>query len=549
MNLVLFLIYSGLLFASPPISISLYPGTVLPTAIIKGQTAKVYYLVQNNTSVTQKNFRVQNLPPNVKQITHADVYPVCKEQFDLEPKSSSSDRPPSPSNCTLELLINGAVEANDIDPSHHVTICQYDGANCFGVTNKNEELNVVEGMKNSLARLAVVNLAYTQPDQGYLTTYKSVDNGISWEPHELVGAKGNFSAVSCHSNDGQHCTAIGNFGYFNGGSDTVTLYSHTSDDGGINWNSHYIAKFGATSGLAAISCNGKIGENCIAVGSYENIPTGGPTAPAAPIVYISADGGVSWLARHPAVADVPNKHSSFLRDVACGGTDGKYCTAIGIIYDQEVNPPRTELPTFISYTSKDGGMNWNGPYIIDKHKGNGSTEIEAVACNGDQGQYCKAVGYVAANDEVKERQSILYTSVDSGENWSSHIIGQPGESTDFNKIICNSGDGQHCLALGKVHSTSVLYVSADGGMSWKKEQVNNAGKNSELYSISCSGENGQYCTLVGKFRSNTGSKMYPLVYTSINGGDTWIKNSKGFSSFDEKLPEIQDAYVGVSGGN
>ena len=141
LNIALFLLISknamGSIFTIIP-----FPGTVLPTSILKGQTATAYYLVQNNTSTSQKNNYVR-LPPNVSQIVEENVYAVsCNKSFELVAKGTPVGNLNDPQDsCVLQLEITGQVDSNDSDPTHHLAVCQND-LDCSPVDDKKNELNI-----------------------------------------------------------------------------------------------------------------------------------------------------------------------------------------------------------------------------------------------------------------------------------------------------------------------------------------------------------------------------------------------------------------------
>lgn len=271
----IFILNTGVSLAST-FNVSLMPGTVLPTSLLKGQTATAYYIVQNNTQIPQKAIQIRYLPLNVKQVTSGGVhYNTCTVYSDV----------PASERCVVQLTIFGAVDSNDPNPKHHLMVCQGE-SDCRGVDDKKDELNVTEGKANTLARVTVVK------ENGKAIAYTSLDGGIGWAPHN-IGATGFIRGVACNDKNGKYCVAVGDLFRQNtpdGRNPSTVFFSYTSSDGGISWVSHNLGQYGGVSALHAITCNGRNAEHCVTVGGYSKPSGEGP----APIVYTSTDSGVNW---------------------------------------------------------------------------------------------------------------------------------------------------------------------------------------------------------------------------------------------------------------
>ena len=110
-----------------PFTIVPKAGTTLPTSVGVGQLATAYYTVFNNTNALRINNFTKYLPPNVFQITSGGTYPdTCGVLFNLARKGQTGD------SCTLQLIISGAVNANDPNPHHHLFVCFPGGITCAG---------------------------------------------------------------------------------------------------------------------------------------------------------------------------------------------------------------------------------------------------------------------------------------------------------------------------------------------------------------------------------------------------------------------------------
>lgn len=113
LSFILFIIGYILSFPAHAVIFNIVPkaGTTLPTTLTS--TTKAYYTVTNLTGTTRSGIYVKYLPPNVVQVTMSATPDLCGSTFTLAPYQS----------CTLELDVNGFVNANDPDPQHHLFVC------------------------------------------------------------------------------------------------------------------------------------------------------------------------------------------------------------------------------------------------------------------------------------------------------------------------------------------------------------------------------------------------------------------------------------------
>lgn len=119
----LFIIFLALFFCASSFSASFRvvpkKGTVLPTQIVKGNTAYAFYTITNIYYSTLKGF--VSLPPNVTQTKFYKHYSnLCGSSFTLAPGAS----------CTLVLLVSGKV--NGSIPSQQLSVCILDSSVCEG---------------------------------------------------------------------------------------------------------------------------------------------------------------------------------------------------------------------------------------------------------------------------------------------------------------------------------------------------------------------------------------------------------------------------------
>ena len=108
-------------------------GTPLPTHVTVGGSAKALYTVTNTTGSPQAGNYVKYFPTNTTQVTVDGAYPdICGASFRLESKAS----------CTLELKVDGPINANDKNPQDHLFVCLGGCVTCCAGTNF--PLNVIQ---------------------------------------------------------------------------------------------------------------------------------------------------------------------------------------------------------------------------------------------------------------------------------------------------------------------------------------------------------------------------------------------------------------------
>ena len=488
----------------------------LPTSILNGHTAKAYYTIRNNTSIHQKNIHIQ-LPPNVKQVVNNGLFLyTCGTSFELAEKGISNpiNYGDSVDFCLLELTVSGAVDSSDLNPTHHLAVCQAN--DCSTVEKKENELNIIEGKPNNLTRVAIV----TEPmDKSYVQrtmAYISTDNGMDWKPNIIDGVKGVLNAANCDADNGQSCIAVGKYGEK---TDTV-LAAYYSGDGGVTWSHQIIDRYNLNyADLSGVTCNRETGEYCVAVGSYHYPPK---TNQLAPIIYTKAGRGTNWIPHYPKQYGPWGPH---IRNVSCGGNNAQYCTAVGDFF-----ATTSSETTFVSYSSTDGGKNWRDS-VMGTQKGSG--QVNAISCVNNN-QLCMAVGTLNANTYSGISKAIIFISTDGGSSWGSYNP-EPSHYTTLNSVTCNQDNMLNCVAVGSVTSAPFIYsrgtwIRLSGG---------------SLKSVTCSNQ-GKYCTAIGY----DAKKFTPITYTSVNGGETWNRRAFGFVNKSELVRKIVNSSgIIVTGAN
>jgi hypothetical protein len=159
-------------------------GTTLPTLIGNEGSVTAYYTVTNNTLTTRKNNTVEYLPPNVTQVKTGGTFPTtCGEKFTLAPFGHGGD------SCTLQLKIDGAVDASDPDQTHHLFVCFTGMQVCAGT---NQSLNVVAYSLTVSPTIASLisqsTLQYTATLEGSDHSAQNVTDSVRWSSSNLTAA-------------------------------------------------------------------------------------------------------------------------------------------------------------------------------------------------------------------------------------------------------------------------------------------------------------------------------------------------------------------------
>ena len=301
--------------------------------------------------------------------------------------------------------------------------------------------------------------------------YISEDAGLTWLRREVRGLPGIIRAVTCNGKDGQYCMAVGDRYEIH---QPTKFLAYRSDDGGRNWSYKVIAIHDQASGISAITCNQEDGRYCVAVGgAYSN-----SKHTTQPVVYTSSDRGNTWVERRPQAI---GERNSYLSAISCNGYNGQYCVALGeysAAYDTEnhYNPI-----IFLAYTSSDAGVSWSS-HIIEDHQPSASS-LKSISCNGPNGENCIAVGEIGRSGKIDAQtgrvenpiKAIIYRSTNGGNDWTAYTPDVDHPSS-LNSVSCEPKNGQFCMAVGSRQMqnqdvVNVAYKTVDGGLSWKTADV------------------------------------------------------------------------------
>ena len=113
----------------------------------------------------------------------------------------------------------------------------------------------------------------------------SVDGGTTWTPETMPPETNYLTSISCAT--AAHCVAVGGGVLPRGGVVRSVL---TTSDGGNTWVSRPVPTVAA--GLGGVSC--PTADVCVAVGG--GFASSNPSTPLVPVVLVSSDGGLNWVA-------------------------------------------------------------------------------------------------------------------------------------------------------------------------------------------------------------------------------------------------------------
>ena len=451
---------------------NIVPQTPLPISLPQGSVATAYYTVTNTTGHFHSGNYVKYLPQNVTQVTVDGSVPnLCGTTFSLAANA----------NCTLELSITGAVNANSPNPHEHLFVCIGGCTVCcagthfpLNVTASSPLPIIVAGNYSVDSSISLYPLLATSANGGATWTY-TIDSNTPRVPAGYYG-QGVFNASSCA---GLNCIAAGSYQTTAMNNPTYPLLA-SSTNGGTTWTYTIDSQttpsvptnYTLSGSFQATSCAGL---HCIAAGSYQ---TGAVTNPTYPLLASSTDGGRTWT--YTIDSTSPGLPMDYNSGVLIG-------TAIGV--------------------------------------------FSSATCNG---LTCVAAGSYQSNNT--KTYPFLASSTNGGATWSFPITRAttPTDYYDNGIIYSVSCTEQICIAVGSYKTTAMnnptypfIAKSDNGGGTWRyvlddqstpavpPDYYNNAA----FGSTSCTKLN---CIAAGYYTSQTpGNYQYPMLATSVNGGDTW----------------------------
>ena len=489
------------LFALP---FSITPAEPLSSTLSQGQLTQALYTVQNNSTKTLPGNSIYSLPDHVTQITSNTSYPnLCSAIFTLQPKNTTGDA------CTLQLLVNGAVNGFDPNPLKHLFICMPGNKTCVGT---NSPLNVALIPVLPIIAIAGFTIDFS-PLGETINIQTTADNGASWTPHSLVQqSQVDVNGISC--NDGACIGCITNYDSNNNTFPGIL----TSSNNGNSWSQQNLTlPPGFTTGqLHGIDCNG---QTCQAVGSYTN--SHGSTQPA---IATTTNTGATWSQQ---TLPLPGGYTiGQMNGITCSGNTcfgagtynngaifpGIIKTTDGETWSQQIltlsDPDSTvgelngisctdtaclaaglyenvsghDIPTV--YTSTDMGAIWTQQDVL--YSGFNDSFFNAINCTAD---FCIAVG-VASNRPLSDEPHVPMIAVLNASGLQSQQVLPllPGfTSCDLNGIKCT---GNTCIAAGSCISASIepnsiqyIAMSSDQGITWSQQTVGISGTYSQFNAV------------------------------------------------------------------
>ena len=514
---------------------NIVPEAPLPTSLPQGSAVTAYYTVINTTGAFYSGNYVKYLPPNVTQVTADGTVPnLCGTTFSLAANAS----------CTLELYITGTVNAYNSNPREHLFVCLGGCSVCCAGTHF--PLNVIATAP--LPIIAAGTYSVASPPRLYPLLATSSTGGTTWlytidsntpmvpAGYYNQGVLNGFNGSSCA---GLNCIAVGSYQTVAMNNPTYPLVA-SSTNGGATWvytiDSHTSpsvpSDYTSSGSFISASCAGL---NCIAAGSYQTVAMNNPTYP---LVASSTNGGATWAYTiDNATSGLPMDYKSgVLIGTAMGVFASSTCNGLTCIAAGSYQSINMKAYPFLA-SSTNGGTTWTFPITSNTLPADyyGSGIIYSVSCNN---QICIAVGSYQTTAMNNPTYPFVAKSNDSGATWMYTLDDQTPQAvpTDyynsavFGSISCTM---LHCIAAGYYTSQAsghpqypLLATSVDGGNTWiytiDSQTHPSVPTDFKLYgaftSTSCSGST---CIAAGLYVTNPPFITYPLLASSRDAGVTW----------------------------
>lgn len=303
-------------------------------------------------------------------------------------------------------------------------------------------------------------------------------------------------------------------------SSNIKNIAYTSLDGGINWKSNEIPN--VKGWVSSTTCSTNNNDDCVAI---SNVSTNNTTSL---FTYISKDGGHNWLSKRLGMFQ---SGGTGVIDITCNGEHNEHCVVVGSYYNKDKLPLKN-MQSPIVYTTFDSGNSWIANYPTAF--GNLGSSLNAVSCNGQNGQYCTAIGsYNSGYENYNNTTTFLsYTSTDGGLNWIPHIIEKHAGVSQLKSITCDKNIGQNCIAGGYLDANGtidiqpIIYTSKNGGNDWEsaKPDIPSSMSGGVIKAITCNRENNLFCIAVGSVFSIKGKNSKATIWISTDGGFNWIRS-------------------------
>ena len=509
---------------------NIVPQAPLPTSLPQGSVVTAYYTVTNTTGHFHSGNYVKYLPPNVTQITvDGSVHNLCGTTFSLAANET----------CSLELYITGTVNGNSPNPREHLFVCMGGCTVCCAGTHF--PLNVTA--TSPLPIIAAGSYSVEPSPFLYPLLATSANGGATWTytidsdtPMVPAGyySQGVFNGSSCAD---KNCIAVGSYQTTTTNNPTYPLLA-SSKNGGSTW-AYTIDSLTAPSVPANYTLSGSFLSascadlHCIAAGSYQTNAVNNPTYP---LLASSTNGGKTWT--FSIDSSTPGLPADYYSGVLIGAATGVFasatcngltCIAAGSYQNQSMN-----TYPFLA-NSKNGGTTWSFPItsatIPSDYYGSGI--IYSVNCTD---QNCIAVGSYKTNATNNPTYPLIAKSDNGGVTWRYTLDEQStpsvppdyGNNASFGSTSCTK---LNCIAAGYyINSQSYQYpmlaTSVNGGDTWTysiDSQTNpSVPADFKAYGAFTSSSCSSFSCIATGFYATTPSLIpYPLLASSADAGVTW----------------------------
>lgn len=551
-------------------------GTTLPTTVPAGKSVAAYYTITNNTSSVRTGYTLKGLPSTVRPNGSNGncTFPLtlaakasCVLQLDISGAASGGFFLCKASSCTsASVPLNVSV----VSITPFIAVGGYDNSTrsnsliATSIDNGTQWSYTLSGVTGPSLPVALANRgpAYNFDGgpaplwavdcvqnncsavggygiQPYPLIASSTDSGQTWnytmtahsaaqQPAGFIS--GNFLGVSC---SGVFCVAAGTY------SDSSKQYPAIVFRTNViaNWTYASLptpSNFSISTGYSNVKCTAT---TCVAVGTYT---TNGLTT--YPLISTGQAPGATWA--NTVDGNSSGLPTDFYNQGVLNAVDvsGSNFIAVGA-YDDF---------SFITYPlvglSTNNGSIWSFPIdsstLVADYSGNGV--FYSVSCSG---KVCIAAGRYRNNQN--STYPLIMTSSDQGQNWTytmnSSTPQLPADflSTDgFGQVSTSACSGTICVVGGEYQNESgvfpLLANSTDGGKTWTYRitsayptMINDTMTEGYFKAVQCKGTT---CFAAGGY--SNGTKNYPLLAVSRDGGNTW---SYSINSIYPALPsDYQD---------
>jgi hypothetical protein len=153
---------------------------------------------------------------------------------------------------------------------------------------------------------------------------------------------------------------------------------------------------------------------------------------------------------------------------------------------------------------------------------------------------------------------LSYTTNDNGQSWAINanplLPAYVNPASTFGSILkgvtCTPSNGVHCISVGSYgdyngNQVPSIYTSNTSGQNWTpvgvltlpSDVLASGTQTTSLAGVTCDTQ-GQACVAVGSYLIDaTLIRLYPLSYTSTDGGSSWTVGNQNFSSTPFTFPD------------